>query len=160
MANFLWPPWTVAHQAPLSMGFPRKNTGMGCHFRLQGIFLTQGSNQHLQHWQADSFNTEPPGKLFGSTVFYEESKGVKTLSYFRRDMFYTHVLRTLQTTALIQSYSLRHWKTDKKGLSEDPSLSWRKSRKKEKVNPIMQRVSLTSIRPEEASLPQVYTSIG
>ena len=26
---------------------PGKNTGVGCHFRLQGIFLTQGSNPHL-----------------------------------------------------------------------------------------------------------------
>ena len=40
-------PWTVNHQAPLSMGFPGKNTGEGCHFLLQGIFLTQGSNLHL-----------------------------------------------------------------------------------------------------------------
>ena len=50
-------PWTVAHQAPLSMGFSRKNTGVGCHFLLQGIFLTQGLNLHLLHllhWQADS----------------------------------------------------------------------------------------------------------
>ena len=34
--------------------FPGKNTGVGCHFLLQGIFLTQGSNLHLLHWQADS----------------------------------------------------------------------------------------------------------
>ena len=27
---------------------------MGHHFLLQGIFLTQGSNLHLLHWQADS----------------------------------------------------------------------------------------------------------
>ena len=27
--------------------FPRKNTGVGCHAFLQGIFLTQGSNQRL-----------------------------------------------------------------------------------------------------------------
>ena len=27
---------------------------MGCHFLLQGIFPTQGSNLHLLHWQADS----------------------------------------------------------------------------------------------------------
>ena len=39
---------------PLSMGFPDKNTGMGCHLLLQGIFLTQGSNLHLLHWQAGS----------------------------------------------------------------------------------------------------------
>ena len=42
-------------QALLSMGFPSKNTGVGCHFLLQGIFLTQGSNLHLLHWQVDSF---------------------------------------------------------------------------------------------------------
>ena len=51
-------PWTVACQAPLSMGFPGKNTAAGCHFLLQGIFLTQGPNPHLLcllHWQADSF---------------------------------------------------------------------------------------------------------
>ena len=40
-------PWTVAHQAPLSMGFPDKNTREGCHFLLQGIFLTQGLNLRL-----------------------------------------------------------------------------------------------------------------
>ena len=39
--------WTVAHQAPLSRGFPGKNTGVGCHFLLQGIFLTQGLNPCL-----------------------------------------------------------------------------------------------------------------
>ena len=38
-------PWTVAHQAPLSMEFSGKDTGVGSHFLLQGIFLTQGSNQ-------------------------------------------------------------------------------------------------------------------
>ena len=27
--------------------FPGKNTGVGCHFLLQGIFPTQGSKQHL-----------------------------------------------------------------------------------------------------------------
>ena len=39
----LWvTPWTVAHQAPLSMGILQgKNTGVGCHALLQGIFPTQ-----------------------------------------------------------------------------------------------------------------------
>ena len=30
-------------------GFSGKNTGVGCHFLFQGIFLTQGWNQHLLH---------------------------------------------------------------------------------------------------------------
>ena len=34
-------------------GFPGKNTGVGCHFLLQGIFLTQGLNPCLLHWQED-----------------------------------------------------------------------------------------------------------
>ena len=37
--------WTVARQAPLS-----KKTGLGCHFLLQGVFLTQGSNLGLLHY--------------------------------------------------------------------------------------------------------------
>ena len=51
-------PWTLARQAPLSVGFSgRKNTGVGCYALFQGIFPTQGSNPHLLrllHWEADS----------------------------------------------------------------------------------------------------------
>ena len=42
--------------------FPGMNTGVGCHFLLQGIFLTQGLNLHLLHWQEDSLPTELQGK--------------------------------------------------------------------------------------------------
>ena len=59
-------PWTVAHQAPPSMGFPSKNTGGGGHFLLQGILPTQGSNLHLLdllHWQADSWLLHHLGSL-------------------------------------------------------------------------------------------------
>ena len=45
----LSPPWTVVYQAPLSMGFSSKNTGVGCHFLLQGILPTQGLNPSLPH---------------------------------------------------------------------------------------------------------------
>ena len=46
-------------------GSPGKNTGMGCHALLQGIFPTQGSNPcllHLLHRQAGSLPLAPPGK--------------------------------------------------------------------------------------------------
>ena len=39
-------PWTAAHQALLSMKFPRQEY-WSCHFLLQGIFLAQGLNLHL-----------------------------------------------------------------------------------------------------------------
>ena len=41
--------------------FPGKNTGVVCHFLLQGIFLTQGSNPSLLHWQVDSLPLSQQG---------------------------------------------------------------------------------------------------
>ena len=40
-------PWTAAHQAPRSMGFPRQEHWSGPPFLLQGIFPTPGSNPCL-----------------------------------------------------------------------------------------------------------------
>ena len=42
--------------------FSGKNTEVGCHFLLQGIFLTQGSDLCLLHWQVNSL----PLSLLGS----------------------------------------------------------------------------------------------
>ena len=59
-------PWTVAHQAPVSMGFPSQEYWSGCHFFLQGIFLIQGLNPHLLHllnWKADFLLLSHQGSL-------------------------------------------------------------------------------------------------
>ena len=45
VSKFLWPPWPTRLLGPWD--FPGKNTGVGCHFLLQGIFLTQGWNTSL-----------------------------------------------------------------------------------------------------------------
>ena len=55
-------PWTVAYQAPLSMGFSRQNTGVGYHFLLQRIFPTQGSNLGPPYRRQRLLLSEPPGK--------------------------------------------------------------------------------------------------
>ena len=47
---------------PCPWDSPGKNTGVGYHFLLQRIFLTQVSNLHLLHWQKDSLPMAPPGK--------------------------------------------------------------------------------------------------
>ena len=47
--------------------FQAKNTGVGFHFLLQGIFPTQVLNLHLLHllhWPADSLPLVPSGKTF------------------------------------------------------------------------------------------------
>ena len=67
MISHVWlfaTPWTVAHQAPLSMQFPSmqaplsmQNTEVDCHFLLKGISLNQGLNLSLlclPYWQVDS----------------------------------------------------------------------------------------------------------
>ena len=54
------PPGSSVHGS-----FPEKNTGMGCHTFLQGIFPTQGSNLCLLRLLALAggvLTTEPPGK--------------------------------------------------------------------------------------------------
>ena len=56
--------------------FPGKNTGVSCHFFLQGIFLIQGSNLHLQcllHFQANSF---PLSHLGNPEMSVLRAKGV------------------------------------------------------------------------------------
>ena len=52
-------PWTVARQAPLSVGFSRQEYLSGLPFPSLGIVPTQGSNLHLA---GGFFTTEPPGK--------------------------------------------------------------------------------------------------
>ena len=55
--------------------FLSKNTGVGSHFLLQGIFPTQGSNLGLLHWQADSLPTESPRKPYFWPVRYSSAMG-------------------------------------------------------------------------------------
>ena len=47
---------SIAHQAPLSTGFSSKNTGVGCHFLLQGIETASPA------LQADSLPLSPQGR--------------------------------------------------------------------------------------------------
>ena len=44
---------------------------MSCHFLLQEIFLTEGLNQSLLHWQEDSSTEQPekPGDIFRDLLF-------------------------------------------------------------------------------------------
>ena len=60
-------PWAVAHQAPLFIGFSRKNTGVLFDFLFQRIFSTEGSEptspESLVLTSGFFFNTELLGSL-------------------------------------------------------------------------------------------------
>ena len=46
-------PWTIAHQTPLSLGFPRQEYWSGLPFPSLGDLPNLGWNPHLLYWQAD-----------------------------------------------------------------------------------------------------------
>ena len=75
--------------------FPGKDTGVGCHSLLQGIFPTQGSNPSLLHLPALAggfFTTESPGKPESKQIIAEGSFRYDTQLSFRPSMQSTLVL--------------------------------------------------------------------
>ena len=54
-------PWTVAHQSPLFMGFPRQECWSEMPFPSPGDLPNPGLKLHLLHWQADSFPLSQQG---------------------------------------------------------------------------------------------------
>ena len=55
-------PWTVAHQAPLSMGFSKQEYWSGLPFPPPGDLPDTRIEAGSPTLQVDSFPTEPPGK--------------------------------------------------------------------------------------------------
>ena len=72
-------PWTVAHQAPLSMGFPRQEYWSGLPFPPPGDLLDPGIEPKSPALAGGFFTTEPPGKPLGDL---KQQKSI--LSLFRR----------------------------------------------------------------------------
>ena len=58
--------WTVAHQAPLSMGFSRQEHWRGLPLPSPGALphsVTEPTSLSLLHWQVGSLLLAPPGEL-------------------------------------------------------------------------------------------------
>ena len=62
VSNFLWTPWTVAHQAPLSMEFSRQEYWSGLPCPSPGNLPYPGIEPRCPALQADSFPFQLPGK--------------------------------------------------------------------------------------------------
>ena len=62
--------WTVAHQTPQTPPWNStgKNTGVGSHSLLQGIFLTQESNPGLLHCRQILYHLKLPGKPLNLSI--------------------------------------------------------------------------------------------
>ena len=62
-------PWTVAHQAPLSMGFPRQEYWSGLPFPSPGYLLNPGIEPVSPALQADSLLSEPAEKPIKMNIY-------------------------------------------------------------------------------------------
>ena len=67
------------------MEFSGKNTGVGCHFLRQGIFLTQGSNLHLclLDWQAAAVFYSENGQMCPQISFFAIKSG-RNLKFYNK----------------------------------------------------------------------------
>ena len=63
--------------------FPGKNTGVGCHFLLQGNFLTQGMNPYFLLWQGDSLPLSHQGNNFFDSPFVVSVMVVHSLHCYK-----------------------------------------------------------------------------
>ena len=88
VSNSLWPHGVKLTRLLCPWDFPGKNTAVGCHFLLRGIFPSPGSNPyllHLLHWQVDSLPLgrflawEAPGSPRSYKTAREEEKLNSTL---------------------------------------------------------------------------------
>ena len=67
---------------------PGKNTGVGCHFLLQGIYLPDpGTEPTSPALQADSLPFELPGDVYPHPNHYEEPGALQQTGLAKRDFF-------------------------------------------------------------------------
>ena len=78
----LWPTWLLC-----PWDFLGKNTGMSCHFLLQGIFRTQGSDLGLLHCRQILYHLSHPLDV----SFIEQSVKLVRVSWRRKEDLNTYV---------------------------------------------------------------------
>ena len=64
MSNSFVTPWTIDCRLLYPQDFLGKSTRMGCHFLLQGIFLTQGLNRGLLHCRQTLYHLSHKGSSY------------------------------------------------------------------------------------------------
>ena len=84
MSDSLRPQWTVAYQAPLSMGFSRQGYWSGLLFPSPGDLSDPGIETGSPTLQADALQSEPPG-------------------YVKKNIFESVLMRWMKLEPIIQS---------------------------------------------------------
>ena len=101
--NSMWPHGLVPTKLLCPWNSPSKNTGVGCHALLQGIFLTQGSNSGLLHCRQSLYRLSYQGRF---SFIISPSNEYSELISFRIDYsYFLAVQRTLKI--LLQHHNLK-----------------------------------------------------
>ena len=75
-------PWTVAHQALLSVGFSRQEYWSGLPFPSPGDLPDPGIKPRSPALQTDVLTSEPPGKLAWNREGFLKPKKEQTIKYY------------------------------------------------------------------------------
>ena len=102
MSNSVWPRGLQPARLFCPWNSPGKNTGVGSHSLLQGIFPTQGLNLHLPHCRQILYSLNHVGSrqqmfcvLF--VFIFWPARGMGDLSSATRDRSYTPFVRSLES---------------------------------------------------------------
>ena len=99
-------PWTVAHQAPLSMEFFRQEYRVDSHSHFHRIFLTQASNVHLLYYRQTLYHLSHQGSPFNPILKHNCSHNCMQKN---RKCYRYYWMRTdLITSPLQNAFSLGH----------------------------------------------------
>ena len=74
-------PWTVAHQAPPSMGFSRQEYWNGLPFHSPGDLPDQGIEPSSLTLQADALTSAPPGKPLNKRIQFLRKSPIETQNF-------------------------------------------------------------------------------
>ena len=86
-------PWTVAHQAPPSMGFSRQEYWSGLPFPSPGYLPNPGIEPRSPTLHADALTSEPPGKPIVNIVYGFYWIGSFGGIWYRRNCSHDHSCR-------------------------------------------------------------------
>ena len=97
-----------------------KNTGAGCHFLLQRIFLTQWSNLHLLHWQANSLPLSHLGSPWCESGHWQMTLIDCFVIFRNKFCFLKFPDHTLSREAMCWSGKASRWNEDSQCLASSP----------------------------------------
>ena len=104
-------PWTVARQAPLSMGLSWQEYWSGFSFPPPGDLPDQGSSPHLLHWQVDSLQLShlgspqiTPAPVLNLLVFRNIQLGLKLKLIMRSAQFRVNIFPLLYCNLLFSPF--------------------------------------------------------